>query len=63
MDNDHCPKCGSAERSFGKVYQRGGFEDIRFKADDASPLRFKRKIKALACGQCGYLELFLDRPE
>jgi predicted nucleic-acid-binding Zn-ribbon protein len=59
MKKEGCPKCGSPKRESGKVYQQGTLYDIRFKADSASELSLKKQVAALACQQCGYIELYL----
>jgi len=64
MKTEKCPKCGSTEREPGRVYPRGSLTDIRFKADSESDLSFKKQVAALACPQCGFIELYIcDIPE
>jgi predicted nucleic-acid-binding Zn-ribbon protein len=59
MKIDSCPKCGSAERTRGKIYEAGTLNDIRFKADEAFGLSLKERLVALACKKCGYIEFYL----
>ncbi len=73
MKTDACPKCGSTERERGELFPKGTFTEIRFKSETSAGLResiaqgFERKkVVALACSSCGYIELFLagqDNPE
>jgi len=60
MKTDSCPKCGSTEREPGKLYEPGRVTDIRFKADAAPILSYKKKVTALACSKCGYIEFYLS---
>jgi predicted nucleic-acid-binding Zn-ribbon protein len=59
MKTDACPKCGSVKRERGKIFPGGITWDVRFKSETASALSFKKKVVALACSSCGYIELFL----
>ena len=60
MKTGSCLKCGSIEREQGKLYEAGKLNDIRFKADAASGLSFKKIVTALACLKCGYVEFYLS---
>lgn len=60
MKTDSCPKCGSAERERGKVYEQGTLNDVRFKANAAPGLSRKKQVAAVACLKCGYIELYLS---
>jgi predicted nucleic-acid-binding Zn-ribbon protein len=59
MKQDGCPKCGSLERTHGKIFQPATMNDIRFKSDEASAFSIKKHVAALACSKCGYIELYL----
>ena len=66
MKNDACPKCGSTKRERGEISQKGSLWDVRFMPKTSFGLSPKKKIAALACSSCGYIELFLvdhDEPE
>ncbi len=56
---DACPKCGSTTRERGEIFPKGSLWDVRFKSETSSGLSLKRKVLALACSSCGYIELFL----
>jgi predicted nucleic-acid-binding Zn-ribbon protein len=56
MKTDACPKCGSDKR---EIFTVGSALDVRFKSETSSALSFKKKVVALACSSCGYIELFL----
>ena len=60
MKTDSCPKCGSVERERGKVYEQGSLNDVRFKADAAPGLSLKKRVAAVACLECGYIEFYLS---
>jgi predicted nucleic-acid-binding Zn-ribbon protein len=60
MKTSNCPKCGSTEWERGKIYEEGGLTEIRFKADSASALSLKKKLIALACSKCGYVEFSIE---
>ena len=60
MKPNSCPKCGSTERERGRVYEAGQLQDVRFKADSASLLSFKKEVAAVACSKCGYIEFYLS---
>ncbi len=59
MKTEACPKCGSGNRERGEIFPKGSLWDVRFKSDQASGLTLKKKVVALACTSCGYIELFL----
>ena len=71
MKNTACPKCGAIERERGEIFPRGVPWDVRFKPDVASGESLKeqvvalaagvgrKRVVALACPSCGYIELFL----
>ncbi len=59
MKTDPCPKCDSDKRERGEIFPKGHVWDIRFMSEQASSLAFKKKIVAVACESCGYIELFL----
>src|SRR5580700_2737738 len=59
MKTDACPKCGSIKRELGEIFPAGVMWDIRFKAETAPKLSLKKKVVAVACSSCGYIELFL----
>jgi predicted nucleic-acid-binding Zn-ribbon protein len=59
MKEDPCPKCGSSERERGEVFPRSTLWDVRFKSEAASELSVKKKITALACPKCGFIELYM----
>jgi predicted nucleic-acid-binding Zn-ribbon protein len=75
MKTTACPKCGALERERGELFPRGVRWDVRFKPDVASGLSLKKqivalasgvggkKVVALACPSCGYIELFLADDE
>ena len=63
MKKDACPKCGSTERERGEIFPKGSLWDVRFKPDAASGLSLKKRVSALACSSCGYIELFLTDHE
>ena len=72
MKTDACPKCGSTERQRGDLFPKGTFTEIRFKSETAGLKELvaqgfeRKKVVALACSSCGYIELFLadyDKPE
>ncbi|HWY88960.1 MAG TPA: zinc ribbon domain-containing protein, partial [Gemmataceae bacterium] len=56
---DKCPKCGSVHHQQGQLFAKGTLWDVRFQADNAHFLSFKRKLIALACLSCGHIELLL----
>jgi predicted nucleic-acid-binding Zn-ribbon protein len=60
METPACPKCNSSKRERGELYPKGGLLDIRFKAENTSALSLKKKVTAIACLSCGYIELFLS---
>ena len=59
MKTDACPKSGSDKRERGEIFTVGSAWDVRFKSETSSALSFKKKVVALACSSCGYIELFL----
>ena len=59
MKTEPCPKCGSNKRERGEIFPKGSLWDVRFKSEQASALTLKKKVVALACTSCGYMELFL----
>ena len=59
MNTETCPKCGTAERARGQIFQQGTMNDVRFKADDAPTLSLKKQVLAFACPKCGFIEFFL----
>jgi predicted nucleic-acid-binding Zn-ribbon protein len=59
MKLEPCPKCGSAKRESGEIFPKGSLWDIRFKSQEAFGLSLKKKMVALACASCGYVELYL----
>ena len=59
MKADACPKCGSTKRERGEIFPKGSLWDVRFKSESAFDLSLKKKVAALACSSCGYIELFL----
>jgi len=66
MKTDSCPKCGATERQRGEIFPKGSLSAVRFKAETSWDLSLKKKVVALACSSCGYIELFLadhDNPE
>jgi predicted nucleic-acid-binding Zn-ribbon protein len=72
MKTDACPKCGSTERERGEMFPKGHFTEIRFKSETSGLKELvaqgfeRKKVVALACSSCGYIELFLadhDNPE
>jgi predicted nucleic-acid-binding Zn-ribbon protein len=63
MKTEACPKCGSTERERGEIFPKGSLWDVRFRAETASELAFKKKVVALACSTCGFIELFLADQE
>jgi len=66
MKTDACPKCGSTKRERGQIFPKGNLWDVRFKSETSSGLSLKKKVAALACSSCGYIELFLtdhDNPD
>lgn len=63
MKTGACPKCGATKREQGEIYPKGSLWDVRFKPDSASELSLKKKIAAVACSSCGYIELFLAEEE
>jgi predicted nucleic-acid-binding Zn-ribbon protein len=60
MKTDACPKCGSAKRERGQIYPMSESLDIRFKSETSPAFSLKKKVTALACSSCGYIELFLN---
>ncbi len=54
-----CLRCGSTRLDRGKVYPKGVLWDIRFKSDHDHGLSLKQKVRALACLDCGHIELML----
>ncbi len=60
MKADACPKCGSVKRERGEILPVGSNWDVRFKSETSSAFSFKKKVVALACSSCGYIELFLE---
>lgn len=63
MKPEACPKCGSAKREIGEIFPKGSVRDIRFKSQEASEFSLKKKMAALACASCGYVELYLADDE
>jgi predicted nucleic-acid-binding Zn-ribbon protein len=61
--SDVCPKCGSSKRERGEIFPKGSLWDIRFKSDIAFDLSLKKKVVALACSSCGFIELYLAEHE
>lgn len=59
MKTDPCPRCGSSDRDRGEIFPKGSLWDIRFKPESASEMSPKKKVAAVACSSCGYIELFL----
>jgi predicted nucleic-acid-binding Zn-ribbon protein len=59
MKTEACPKCGSTKRERGEIFPKGVLWDVRFKAETAFALSLKKKVVAVACSSCGYIELFL----
>ncbi len=60
LKTNACPKCGSTERQRGEILPKGQlFLDIGFRPESASEFSLKKKIVALACPSCGFIELFL----
>jgi predicted nucleic-acid-binding Zn-ribbon protein len=59
MNSNACPKCGSTNRERGEIFPKGSLWDIRFKSENAFGLSLKKKVVALACSSCGFIELFL----
>lgn len=56
-----CPECGSAERQRGDLMVRGSATmDIRFLPDNATIFSLKKRVRALACPDCGHIELRLE---
>ncbi len=63
MNTGPCPKCNSDKRERGKIFPKGNLWDIRFLSEEASSISFRKKVVALACTSCGYIELFLADTE
>src|SRR5689334_21121436 len=59
MKTNPCPRCNSTTRQRGEILPKGVLWDVRFKAEAAPALSLKKKVIALACLSCGYIELFL----
>jgi predicted nucleic-acid-binding Zn-ribbon protein len=57
---NRCPKCGSDLRQDGALYKKGTLDRISFLADDAPRLALKHPVHAVACSNCGFVELYLD---
>jgi predicted nucleic-acid-binding Zn-ribbon protein len=59
MKIEPCPKCGSTNRERGEVFPKGTLWDVRFKSAESFGLSFKKKVAAIACPKCGYIEFYL----
>lgn len=56
-----CPDCGSLGRQTGDLMVRGSATmDIRFLPDGATIFSLKKRVRALACPDCGHIELRLE---
>lgn len=60
MKTNPCPKCGSVEWEHGKIHEQGSLGTVRFKADAASVFSLRKKLAALACSKCGFVEFYLS---
>ncbi len=54
-----CPVCGSTRRDRGTLYVRGTLWKVLFKAATDSFFAFKQRVDAIACEDCGHIELRL----
>lgn len=52
-----CPKCESQQWTWGRLFKKGSFEEIRFLADDSSRWSLKQEIFLHVCDACGYSEI------
>jgi predicted nucleic-acid-binding Zn-ribbon protein len=59
MKTEACLKSGSLDRERGELFPKGSLWNLRFKPASASELSLKKKVVALACSSCGYIEMYL----
>jgi predicted nucleic-acid-binding Zn-ribbon protein len=59
VQSEACPKCGSTNRERGKIFPKGSLWDVRFSSESAFGVTLKKKVVAVACSSCGYIELYL----
>lgn len=52
-----CPKCESQQWTWGRLFKKGSFEEIRFLANDSSRWSLKQEVFLHVCDACGYSEI------